>query len=122
VHELSLCGAIVEAVARHARGRRVTSVKLSVGRLRQVMPESLEFYFGFVAEGTVCEGARLEQTAIPAQLRCGTCKHEWAPEWPLFLCPACDGSEISVVGGDEFAIESIEVEEASSASPRSEST
>ena len=49
MHELSIAGAIVATVERHAGGRAVTSVRVRVGRLRQVVPESLEFCFGIVA-------------------------------------------------------------------------
>ena len=70
MHELSLSGAIVNTVVKHADGRRVTVVSLRVGRLRQVVPDTLEFYFGFVARDTVCEGARLEQEIVEARLRC----------------------------------------------------
>lgn len=117
MHELSLCNAIVDAVVKHAGGRPVTTVNLRVGRLRQVMPESLEFYFGFVAEGTVCEGACLEQEILPAKLGCSACGHQWEPEWPLFLCPSCDGMQVTVLSGDEFEVESIEIKEATDASP-----
>jgi hydrogenase nickel incorporation protein HypA/HybF len=112
VHELSLSSAIVNTVAKHARGRRVTVVNLRVGRLRQVIPDTLEFYFEFVARDSVCEGARLVQEVIPARLRCRGCEHEWAIEIPAFRCPACAGSDVEVASGDEFEVESIEVEEA----------
>jgi len=112
VHELSLSSAIVNTVAKHAHGRRVTVVNLRVGRLRQVIPDTLEFYFQFVARDSVCEGAQLMQEVIPARLRCRTCDHEWAIEIPAFRCPACTGSDVEVASGDEFEVESIEVEEA----------
>ena len=104
VHELSLSGAIVNTVVKHAGDRRVTVVSLRVGRLRQVVPDTLEFYFGFVAQGTVCDGARLEQELIDARLRCDRCAHEWAIEIPAFWCPACGTSDVSVAGGDEFEL------------------
>jgi hydrogenase nickel incorporation protein HypA/HybF len=109
VHELSLSSAIVNTAAKHAGGRRVTVVSLRVGRLRQVVPDTLEFYFEFVARGSVCEGARLEQEVIPAWLRCNACEHEWAIEIPAFRCPVCEGSDVVVARGDEFEVESIEV-------------
>jgi hydrogenase nickel incorporation protein HypA/HybF len=112
VHELSLSSAIVNTVVKHAAGRRVTVVDLRVGALRQVVPHTLEFYFEFVARGTVCEGARLEQELIPARLRCQGCGHDWAIEIPAFRCPSCAGGEVAVASGDEFEVESIEVEEA----------
>jgi hydrogenase nickel incorporation protein HypA/HybF len=109
VHELSLSSAIVNTVVKHARGRRVTVVDLRVGKLRQVIPETLEFYFEFVARGTVCEGARLEQQVIEARLRCLECDHEWEIEIPAFRCPQCAGSRVEIVGGNEFEVEAIEV-------------
>jgi hydrogenase nickel incorporation protein HypA/HybF len=112
VHELSLSSAIVNTVAKHAAGRRVTLVNLRVGRLRQVVPDTLEFYFEFVARDTVCEGARLEQEVIAARLRCRPCELEWEVELPAFRCPACGGSDVEIAGGNEFEVESIEVEEA----------
>jgi hydrogenase nickel incorporation protein HypA/HybF len=111
VHELSLSSAIVNTVAKHAQGRRVSVVTLRVGRLRQVVPDTLEFYFEFVARGSVCEGARLEQELIDARLHCRGCGHEWAIEIPAFRCPECTGSDVQVASGDEFEVESIEIEE-----------
>jgi hydrogenase nickel incorporation protein HypA/HybF len=112
MHELSLSGAIVNTVVKHAEGRPVSLVSLRVGALRQVVPDTLEFYFEFVSKGTVCEGARLEQELIPALLRCASCEREWAIDMPIFMCPSCGtGGQVEVASGEEFEVESIEVEE-----------
>ena len=119
MHELSLSGAIVNTVEKHAAGRAVSVVSMRIGALRQVVPDTLEFYFGFVSKGTVCEGARLEQELIPAQLRCAACEREWEIELPVFMCPACGpAGRVEVAAGDEFQVESIEVEEAECIAPR----
>jgi hydrogenase nickel incorporation protein HypA/HybF len=112
VHELSLSSAIVNTVVKHADGRRVTVVELRVGKLRQVIPDTLAFYFEFVARGTVCEGARLEQELVDARLACNECGHEWEIEIPAFRCPECTGSDVEIASGNEFEVEAIEVEEA----------
>ncbi len=112
MHELSLSSAIVNTVEKHAAGRRVTVVSLRVGALRQVVPDTLEFYFEFVARGSVCEGAVLEQELIAVVLRCRACEHEWAIEIPAFRCPDCGGSDVAIAAGNEFEVESIEIEEA----------
>ncbi len=113
MHELSLSGAIVNTVEKHAAGRPVSVVSMRIGALRQVVPDTLEFYFGFVSKGTVCEGARLEQERIPARLRCSSCTREWEIELPVFMCPACGSSgRIEIASGEEFEVESIQVEEA----------
>ena len=111
MHELSLSSAIVATVEKHAIGRRVTLVNLRIGGLRQVVPDTLEFFFEFVARGSVCEGATLEQELIAPALRCTPCGREWTLEEPIFRCPSCGGSEVTVIAGNEFEVESIEVEE-----------
>jgi hydrogenase nickel incorporation protein HypA/HybF len=118
MHELSIASAVVATAERHAEGRRTTAVRLRVGRLRQVVPESLEFYFGFVTEGTVCEGARLELEVVPGRLACSDCAHEWELDAPAFWCPACASSAVTVIAGNELEVESIEVEEEACIAPR----
>ena len=112
MHELSLSGAIVNTAVKHAAGRPVSVVNLRVGRLRQVVPDTLDFYFEFVARGTVCEGARLEQELVPARLRCRDCGSEWEIDFPDFRCTQCAAVGVEVLSGEEFEVESIEVEEA----------
>jgi hydrogenase nickel incorporation protein HypA/HybF len=111
MHELSVSAAVVDTAVRHAAGRRVSVVWLRVGALRQVVPDSLDFYFGIVSRDTVCEGARLEQELIEARLRCADCDTEWAVDVPAFRCPVCEGGSVAVVSGDELEVESIDVEE-----------
>ncbi len=111
MHELSVSAAVVDTAVRHATGRPVTVVRLRVGALRQVVPGSLDFYFGIVSRDTVCEGARLEQELIEARLRCSDCETEWTVDVPAFRCPSCGGATVDVVAGNELEVESIEVEE-----------
>jgi hydrogenase nickel incorporation protein HypA/HybF len=111
MHELALSTAIVNTATRHAGGRRVSVVSLRVGALRQVLPDSLAFYFEIVARDTLCEGARLEQEQIPARLGCRACGEQWLVEIPAFRCPACTSSDVEVRCGEEFEVESIEISE-----------
>jgi hydrogenase nickel incorporation protein HypA/HybF len=111
MHELSLATGIVDTVVRHAEGRRVTLVEMRIGTLRQVVPESLDFYFGICSRDTVCEGATLEQEIIRARLRCHSCDEQWELEEPDFRCRFCEGTNVEVVAGTEFEVDSIEVTE-----------
>ena len=110
MHELSLSSAIVNTATKHAQGRRVVVVNLRVGRLRQVIPDTLEFYFEFVARDTLCQGAILIQDVIEPRLRCTDCDREWEIEIPAFRCPTCAGAAVQIASGDEFEVESIEVQ------------
>jgi hydrogenase nickel incorporation protein HypA/HybF len=111
VHELSVSAAVVDTAVRHAGGRPVAVVNLRVGHLRQVVPDSLEFYWGIVTRDGICEGSVLEQEVIPARLACTACAREWEIELPVFRCPSCGGADVRVAAGAELEVESIEVEE-----------
>ena len=106
MHELSLASAIVATVEDHADGCPVRVISLRVGALRQVVPESLAFYLEVVGRDTVCEGARVDLDLVAARVAC--CDADWEP--PPFRCPSCAGAGV-VVAGDEFLVESIEIEE-----------
>ncbi len=121
MHELAIAEAILAVAERHAEGRPVSVVRARIGRLRQVVPETLAFYFEIAARETLCEGAVLEWERVPSLLRCGACGAEWDPAPPpaneraelviSFRCPSCESSDHSVVSGDELTVDEIDVEE-----------
>ena len=117
MHELSISRAIVETANRHAAAGRVLSVRVAIGALRQVLPDSLRFYFEIVARGTACDGALLDTLLVPARMRCA-CGEEWELADVCFTCPRCGGAEVTVVSGEELCVDSIEVEEARCTAPR----
>ncbi len=111
MHELSVSSAIVDTAVKHAAGRRVLLVSVRLGHLRQVVPDSMAYYFDLVARDTVCEGARLEWETVPAVLRCEPCAYEWPVLQPAFRCPLCDGARVVAIAGEELEVTSIEVEQ-----------
>jgi hydrogenase nickel incorporation protein HypA/HybF len=111
MHELALAGAVIDTAERHAGGRRVTRVRLRCGELRQVVPDSLAFYFEHVARGTLCDGAELEYEVVEASLGCRDCGVNWKLQSASFRCPQCASADVAVESGDELEVESIEVEE-----------
>jgi hydrogenase nickel incorporation protein HypA/HybF len=60
VHELSITRNVVAIVSERAQGQRVTRVRLEIGRLSAVVPDSIRFCFDICAQGTPLEGAALE--------------------------------------------------------------
>jgi hydrogenase nickel incorporation protein HypA/HybF len=111
MHELSIATAVLKSALRHADERPVEVVAMRVGALRQVVPDSLRFYWEVVARDTVCEDARLELTEIDAGLRCDDCGREWDPLIAAFRCPDRASANVAVVAGEELEIDYLELKE-----------
>jgi hydrogenase nickel incorporation protein HypA/HybF len=108
VHELGLATAVVGAVCRRAQGRAVAKVRIHVGLLHHVHPESFDQSFAVAATGTEAEGAAAEVVYEEVKVRCNGCGAELvAAEMPL-MCAACGASDLSVLAGDELVLESVE--------------
>jgi len=110
VHELSICESIATAVTGHAGGRRVRSVRLRVGALRQIVPDTLVFCWQIAARGPLLEGSVLDVEVVPGEVVCAGCGTRDRLTRFALQCQAC-GGPVSVVAGEEMLIESIEVED-----------
>jgi hydrogenase nickel incorporation protein HypA/HybF len=111
MHELSVATAILNTAIKHAEDRRVSVVSVRVGAMRQVVPDSLRFYFEIVARDTACEDAALELIAIATELQCSDCERSWSPQIPAFRCPDCGSADVQMLAGEELEVDYIEVEE-----------
>src|SRR5581483_7724725 len=111
MHELSIATAVLNTAVKHADGRPVEIVAMRVGALRQVVPDSLLFYWDIVARDTCCEGSRLELDEIAARLSCGECGREWELDVPTFRCPDCASAQVEVIAGEELEVDYLELAE-----------
>jgi hydrogenase nickel incorporation protein HypA/HybF len=111
MHELSVATALLNTALKHAEERPVSVVAVRVGALRQVVPESLRFYFEIVARDTGCEAAALEIEEIALELACGDCDRHWSPQIPAFRCPDCGSVTVDALAGEELEVDYIEVED-----------
>ena len=110
MHELSLCEAIVGVVKPYADGRHVDVVRVRIGALRQVVPESLSFCWTLLRDYEDMPDAELELEFVTAEVRCRSCCNESAitSQWSL-LCPRCGSADVEVLRGDEFLVTSLDV-------------
>ncbi len=113
VHELGVTENILSIAVQtaHEHGaKRITDLYLVIGDLSSFVDESIQFYWDMLSAGTLAEGARLHFRRIPAQMLCRNCDHEYTPARGELLCPLCGGSNVKIIGGDEFQLESIDIE------------
>lgn len=110
MHELSLCRAIADVVRPHAAGRRVEVVRVRVGALRQVIPETLSFCWTLVRDQQQMPDAELELEVVAAEVSCRCCGEVSQIESRFSVrCPKCETGEVSVVRGEEFLVTSVDV-------------
>lgn len=111
MHELMVTESILEIAIRHAEkadAHRVTDLYLVLGELSTVIDESVQFYWDFISENTIAEGAKLHFRRIPAVLECQNCGQKYHLARDL-TCPFCRSSEVKIIAGREFSLEAIEV-------------
>lgn len=110
MHEFSIANALLQIALRNADGCRVARVEVSVGHLRQVVPDTLAFAFELCARGTAAEGAELVLSEIPAGGRCAACGAQTALSGFPWACGVCGGADLELTGGEELQVESLELE------------
>jgi len=115
MHELSIAEALIEQVGRELRrvGQPgpVVRVELSVGRLSGVHVEALRFAFDLLSPGSLVDGAELVINEPRAKCCCQSCEAQTEIDELVFHCPRCQSDQITISGGRDLLLESIEVEE-----------
>lgn len=109
VHEVALSTQLARVVSRAAAGRTVRQVRVEVGALRQVVPETLAYAWRFVIQDTPLQSARLVILPVPLRVKCEA-GHTTEVVGQLDLsCPHCD-ARTHIVSGEEFRVVDIDVD------------
>lgn len=115
MHELSIAEALIEQAEREiehsGQAGRVVSLDLVVGRLSGVNCDSIRFAFDLLSSGTRLEGAELEIREPRAICRCHACHRREEIDEVVVRCPACASGEITIEGGRDLLLQSIELED-----------
>ena len=113
MHELAVTESIINIALEYANkagAKRVTDVYLVIGRLSSIVDESVQFYWEIISQDTICANSLLHFQRIPANLICLDCGNEFQLSEELTPCPTCGSAKIKVITGDEFSLDSIEIE------------
>ena len=116
MHEFSICEKLVQAVLveldrTRPRPKRLLKARVVVGRLQQIVPDSLQLAYEILTRETAAEGSALELDEVPIKCECRQCGWEGEINDRLFLCHDCGSAEVNVVAGNELYLESLEIEE-----------
>lgn len=113
MHELIVTESALTLALQHADdagASQVTDIYLVIGQLSSIVDDSVQFYWDLIAEGTLCEGARLHFERIPARFLCVDCGAEIPFEGELRVCHQCNSANLRLLQGDEFRLDQIAIE------------
>ena len=113
MHELPFVESILKITLEHAqkaRAQRVLALDLVIGQMSSIVDDSVQFYWDILSENTIAAGAKLRFNRIPAVYRCQDCEHEYQLDGEHLECPQCGSIRVKLIAGDEFRLESIDIE------------
>lgn len=113
MHELSICQALLEQVARVARDNRAKAVhriRVRNGPLSGVDSYFLEHAFAVARFGTLAENAELSMEPEPLRVRCKICGQESPATVNVLVCSNCGDWRTEVLSGDTLLLASVELE------------
>ena len=113
MHEMSIAQSLVDIIReemKKADARRLRTVRLNIGQMTAIVPDSLSFCFEVITTETELQGARLIMDIIPLMGYCRKCGEEFEIKEYDFSCPGCGGHEIETIGGQDLSIVEIEVD------------
>ena len=114
MHELSVAQSIVEIIQQHipeSEWGRVAAVRLKIGTVAGVVPESLEFSFQAITAELSFNHARLEIESVPFRIHCNACDTTAENEFGFALCSTCGSTDTKILSGSELHITEIEIAE-----------
>lgn len=114
MHDLTFAKRIVSLLKEKlgaGKGHSKASVSVVLGPFTHVTPESLRSAFLLLNEKEGFNDVSLDIKKHKAKIRCKKCRKEIETASPLTSCPFCGGGEIDLLNGEEFTIESIEIEQ-----------
>jgi hydrogenase nickel incorporation protein HypA/HybF len=113
VHELSVCEALIDEVAKIAAShaaRAVARITLEVGPLSGVEPQLLIRAFEIARAGTCAAEAQLAIAVPGIVVRCSECGASSRAQPNRLLCGHCGGYRTRVLEGDELRLRAVELD------------
>ena len=119
MHEVSIAGAIIDAVldaAKKNNAKKIKEVFLEIGELTALNHDQLKFIFGIITKGTIAEGARFNIESVKPLIKC-SCSYKGHIEFfeklhffePVIKCPECGSTEVEIIAGRECCIRKIKI-------------
>jgi hydrogenase nickel incorporation protein HypA/HybF len=114
MHELGIAQNILQIVQQSVPeeyAADVRAIRLRIGQLSGVVPDSLSFCFDVLVNDTKMRQATLAIEQVPLVSECRDCKNRFQADDLAFSCPACRSCRLDIVSGRELEVVEIELAE-----------
>jgi len=111
---MSVAQNILEIVREHIapqNRKKVRTIRLKIGELAGIVPDSLRFCFDAVKNDSFLNNASLEVEYILITAQCKHCEKISPLDYGVFFCPACSSADIVLLTGNELNIVEIELDD-----------
>jgi hydrogenase nickel incorporation protein HypA/HybF len=95
----------------HESKRRVRSLQLALGEIFDIDPASIQRQWEQLSKDTPAERAQLHFRFIKAEVQCMACFERYHPLDGKIHCPYCGSYGAKVLSGEEFFLESVELDD-----------
>ena len=110
MHELSVTQSVLDIALKNAGTRKIKQINLVIGQFSSIVDDSVQFYWDIISKDTSAEGSLLHFERIPGEMTCQNCGYVFRPTDESFDCPSCSSPFVRITKGEEFQVDSIDVE------------
>ena len=97
---------------RQSNAKRITTLQLALGEISELDQNSIQKHWEELSRGTPVEQAQLRFRLIQAEVQCMACFMKYHPQAGKIHCPHCGSYGAKILSGEEFYLESIELDDA----------
>ena len=97
--------------ARESNARRIKSLHLVIGEISELDQNSIQNHWDELSRGTLAERAQLHFRLIKAEVQCMACFMKYTAIDGQIHCPYCGSYGAKILSGEEFFLESIELDD-----------
>jgi hydrogenase nickel incorporation protein HypA/HybF len=113
MHEQSAVQALLTRAlqqARESNTSQIKSVQIAIGEISELDQDAVGRLWEQLSHGTAAERAQLRFRSIHAEVQCMACFEKYHPVDKQIHCPYCGSYGAKILTGEEFHLESVELE------------
>ncbi len=97
--------------ADESNAKRIRSLRIALGEISELDQDAIRKHWGELSRGTPAEDAQLDFRSVNAEVQCMTCFQKYHPMDGKIHCPYCGSYGAKILSGEEFYLESIELDD-----------